>query len=147
MSEDTEIERDEKPLPPGYTKRGNKIFYRDLDMLEIVDKDPNLHYRYINTANDRNVDKRLAQGYEFVDKTTGGLAKSKAGDKDKARARKAMGTGTEIRELRLAAIPNELYEARREHVRQKTANQMAQVRNQIQQNVPGASGTITIKKE
>jgi len=150
MSEDTDeivSETSTPELPAGYSKRGNKIFYKGVDPFELTDKNPDMHYRFLNTASQTTLEKRLAQGYVFVDKTTGGAAKARTPDKDKTKARRAIGGGTEFRELKLAALPKELHEAKREHVREKTARQMAIVRNQIQQNVPDATGTITIRKE
>jgi len=132
-------------LPKNFEKRGNKIVYRQRDAFEIEGKNPDFHYRFINTANDRKVEKHLANGYVFVDKTTG--TPPELANEDKGpQARRALGSGTEFRELKLAAIPKELHEAMREETLQRQKDQMAVVMRNMEKNVPGLNGTINIKK-
>jgi len=73
--------------------------WNPLNRLEVRNKDPKYHYRYVE-ADDTQIERRLSMGYSFVNKETGLPGEQLAGNT-------APGTARRQRELVLMALPKE----------------------------------------
>ena len=122
-------------------KKGRKSWLRTADRLNVQNKDPNYHYRWVDKSNDAKIEIRKSLGYEFVNPSTG--ATGEAGTQDVTGA-KRMG------DLVLMALPMEDKLERDKEISELTDQQTAGLKSALQKDMSGggvakAEGKIIIE--
>ena len=121
----------------GY-KKGEPFRWRDVDRLEVRNKHPGWFYRWI-TNEESSIEKRQSQGYSIVNSMTG-----IPGDVNlETPESKDTAGGKRLRELVLAAQPEELRKARYDHIQEQTDKQTAGLKDKLAEglaSIPGRDG-------
>lgn len=100
--------------------------------LEVRNKKANLRYRWVS-KDPENVDRKLAEGYTFANKTTGAQAEHmKPGAVSDGQE---LTTATEYREMVLMAVPEETAQARQEYFQELTDKQTVGLKGALQRDV------------
>ena len=97
---------------PGRPKKKGTVTWKPAQRLETYEKTPGFRYRWC-WKDDANLDKKKAEGWIFVNKTTGIEAEHEQESAD-------IGTAKTHRELVLMALPEELGKARDEYIESET---------------------------
>ena len=121
----------------GY-KKGEPFRWRDIDRLEIHNKHPGWWYRWI-VNEPQSVEKRQHEGYLIVNSMTG-----IPGDVNlESPESKDTAGGKRLRELTLVAQPEELRQARYDHIQERTDRQTAGLKDKLHEglaSIPGKDG-------
>lgn len=118
----------------GY-KKGEPFRWRDIDRLEIQNKHPGWWYRWILNEQS-SIEKRTSQGYEIVNSMTGIPGEANL---ETPESKDTTG-GKRLRELVLAAQPEELRQARYNHIQELTDRQTATLKEKLSEGLAGIPG-------
>lgn len=115
----------------GY-KKGEPFRWRDVDRLEIRNRHPDWFYRWILNE-PSSIEKRESQGFRVVNSMTG-----IPGDvlQETPESKDTTG-GKRLRELILAAQPEELRKARYDEIQERTDRQTAGLKDDLQKGLDG----------
>jgi len=131
LAEKLKAAKDKALKKVGYVK-GEKFRWRGVDRLEVANRLPEWGYRWIENSPE-SIQKREAEGFLIVNEMTGvpGDTNTESDGMDGSKRH---------RELVLAALPEELKRARKEHTQELTERQTAGLKESLDEGLAGISG-------
>lgn len=140
--QDTEVKRSVGRPPKNQTEqvavKKGKPTWKPADAVDIQDKDPNYTYRIIEKS-PRNIDKKRREGWEIL---SGINAQGESLQRGYGRIDdgKPLTSSLEGHDYVIGRIPNELAEARREYVQQKTDRMERALMSNTKKDMAKATG-------
>lgn len=117
-------------------KKGNAVWAPLRDQLSLSKKDPDTHYRWVDTKNEIKNEQRLERGYFYVNKTTTSQIPEKHPGVDKVAKDASDITGAKrVGELALMGLPMEIKEARDEYYQEETRKSTAGIKRNLQKDL------------
>jgi len=114
-------------------KKGNAVWAPLRDQLTLSKKDPDTHYRWVDTKSEIKNEQRLERGYFYVNKTTTSQIPEKHPGVDKVAKEASDITGAKrVGELALMGLPMEIKEARDAYYQNETNQRTAQIKRNLQ---------------
>lgn len=127
----------EKEAPK--VKRGSKS-WTPARKLDVIHKAPGFRYRYVSTDY-ANLQKKLAEGWEFVNPSTGIPGQHNPTAREVSDGRQ-LDSVQKMRELVLMALPEEIGLERDAYHAGKTKHRALALENSLQQDLSKAAGTL-----
>ncbi len=117
-------------------KKGNAVWQPLRDQLTLNKRDPDTHYRWVDTKQEIKNEQRLERGYFWVNKTTASQIPEKHSGVDKVAKEASDITGAKrVGELALMGLPMEIKEARDEYYQNETRDRTAAIKRNLQKDL------------